>query len=227
MTSSQLEPGRRHRRRRRPRRSRGDVRADQAGQARPAPRPGEREEPRRPGVLVARRPVPRRLPRAATQRHQGLPRAGAAGLAGLGRSSTATARTTGRASGPRRTSTSRPARSGATSTTSGCACCRSSAGPSAGTVGRSGTATPCPRFHLTWGTGPEVVRVFAEPVLEAASRGLVDIRYRHQVDELVVEDGAAVGVRGTVLAPADRGPRRRLQPRPRPASSSCAPRPWS
>ncbi|WP_420034310.1 FAD-binding dehydrogenase [Streptomyces sp. cg28] len=71
----------------------------------------------------------------------------------------------------------------------------------------SGTATghgnSVPRFHLTWGTGPEVVRVFREPVLEAAERGLVTFEYRHQVDELIVEDGAAVGVRGSLLAPSD------------------------
>lgn len=69
-----------------------------------------------------------------------------------------------------------------------------------------GTATghgnSVPRFHLTWGTGPEVVRVFVEPVLAAAARGLVTFAYRHRVDELVVEGGAAVGVRGTVLAPS-------------------------
>ncbi|MFI6878599.1 FAD-binding dehydrogenase [Streptomyces sp. NPDC050400] len=71
----------------------------------------------------------------------------------------------------------------------------------------SGTATghgnSVPRFHITWGTGPEVVRVFREPVLEAAERGLVTFKYRHQVDELIVEDGAAVGVRGSLLAPSD------------------------
>ncbi|MDI2130906.1 FAD-binding dehydrogenase [Yinghuangia seranimata] len=70
-----------------------------------------------------------------------------------------------------------------------------------------GTATghgnSVPRFHLTWGTGPEVVRVFLEPVMAAAARGLVTFRHRHRVDGLVVEGGAAVGVRGTVLAPAE------------------------
>ena len=67
----------------------------------------------------------------------------------------------------------------------------------------SGHGNSVPRFHLTWGTGPEVVRVFREPVLAAAARGLVAFRYRHQVDELIVEDGSAVvGVRGTVLAPS-------------------------
>jgi predicted oxidoreductase len=66
-----------------------------------------------------------------------------------------------------------------------------------------GHGNSVPRFHLTWGTGPEVVRIFAEPVLEAERRGLVEFRFRHQVDELLVEDGAVVGVRGSVLEPTD------------------------
>lgn len=67
----------------------------------------------------------------------------------------------------------------------------------------SGHGNSVPRFHLTWGTGPEVVRVFAEPVLEAEKQGLVKFGFRHQVDELLVEDGACVGVRGTILEPSD------------------------
>ncbi|MGG2461758.1 FAD-binding dehydrogenase [Streptomyces sp. RGM 3693] len=67
----------------------------------------------------------------------------------------------------------------------------------------TGHGNSVPRFHLTWGTGPEVVRVFAEPVRAAAERGLVVFRHRHRVDELIVEDGAAVGVRGTTLEPSD------------------------
>ena len=59
-----------------------------------------------------------------------------------------------------------------------------------------------PRFHVTNGTGPEVVRIFAEPVLEAASRGQVTFLFRHQVDDLIVENGAAVGVRGSLLEPS-------------------------
>jgi predicted oxidoreductase len=65
-----------------------------------------------------------------------------------------------------------------------------------------GHGNSVPRFHLTWGTGPEVVRVFAEPLLDAERDGLVSFAFRHRVDELVVEGGAAVGVRGTVLEPA-------------------------
>ncbi|WP_019549070.1 FAD-binding dehydrogenase [Streptomyces sulphureus] len=71
----------------------------------------------------------------------------------------------------------------------------------------SGHGNSVPRFHLAWGTGPEVVRVFREPVQAAAARGLVRFAHRHRVEELLVEDGAAVGVRGSVLAadPAARG----------------------
>jgi uncharacterized protein len=67
----------------------------------------------------------------------------------------------------------------------------------------SGHGNSVPRFHLTWGTGPEVVRVFLEPVLRGEEAGLVRFAFRHQVDDLVVEDGAVVGVRGTVLADDD------------------------
>jgi predicted oxidoreductase len=66
-----------------------------------------------------------------------------------------------------------------------------------------GHGNSVPRFHLTWGTGPEVVRIFAEPVEAAEKQGLVRFGFRHQVDELVVDGGAVVGVRGTLLAPDD------------------------
>jgi uncharacterized protein len=69
-----------------------------------------------------------------------------------------------------------------------------------------GTATghgnSVPRFHIAWGTGPEVVRVFLEPVEAAERAGQVAFKHRHQVDEIIVEGGAAVGVRGSVLAPS-------------------------
>ena len=70
-----------------------------------------------------------------------------------------------------------------------------------------GHGNSVPRFHITWGTGPEVVRVFAEPVLAAEQRGLVEFAFRHRVDELIVEDDVVVGVAGSVLEPteAERG----------------------
>jgi predicted oxidoreductase len=71
--------------------------------------------------------------------------------------------------------------------------------------GRSGGhGNSVPRFHLTWGTGPEVVRVFVEPVKKAAEEGLVEFMFRHRVDEIIKdENGRAVGVRGVVLEPND------------------------
>jgi len=66
-----------------------------------------------------------------------------------------------------------------------------------------GHGNSVPRFHITWGTGPGLVEIFARKVLAAADRGLVTVKYRHQVDELVVTDGAVTGVRGTVLEPTD------------------------
>ncbi|WJY67670.1 FAD-binding dehydrogenase [Corynebacterium auris] len=64
----------------------------------------------------------------------------------------------------------------------------------------SGHGNSVPRFHVTWGTGPEVVRVFREPVLRAAEEGRVEFRFRHRVDQLIVEGGRVVGVRGARLA---------------------------
>ncbi|GGN98234.1 FAD-binding dehydrogenase [Nocardia rhizosphaerihabitans] len=66
-----------------------------------------------------------------------------------------------------------------------------------------GHGNSVPRFHLTWGTGPEVLRVFLEPVLVGEARGLVRFAFRHRVDELIVDDGAVTGIRGSVLAPSE------------------------
>lgn len=71
----------------------------------------------------------------------------------------------------------------------------------------SGHGNTVPRFHLTWGTGPEVVRVFREPVERAEQAGKVEFKFRHRVDGIIVEDGRAVGVKGVKLADdsSDRG----------------------
>jgi predicted oxidoreductase len=70
-----------------------------------------------------------------------------------------------------------------------------------GGYGAIGHGNSVPRFHIAWGTGPGVVEPFARRVREAAARGLVDLRFRHRVDELSVTDGVVDGVAGTVLAP--------------------------
>ena len=71
----------------------------------------------------------------------------------------------------------------------------------------SGHGNPVPRFHITWGTGPGILEPFVKMVREGAANGLVTLRFRHRVDELIVENGAVVGARGVVLADdgAERG----------------------
>ncbi|MFA4927584.1 MAG: FAD-binding dehydrogenase [Patulibacter sp.] len=70
-----------------------------------------------------------------------------------------------------------------------------------------GHGNSVPRFHLTWGVGPAVIRPFVEKLRVAAASGHLELRFRHRVDELVISDGAVTGVRGAVLEPAaeDRG----------------------
>ena len=75
-----------------------------------------------------------------------------------------------------------------------------------GGYGAIGHGNSVPRFHITWGTGPGVVAPFERRVRAGVDAGLAELRFRHQVDELIVEDGAAVGVRGTLLQP-DSAPR--------------------
>ncbi len=64
-----------------------------------------------------------------------------------------------------------------------------------------------PRFHITWGTGPGVLAPFVRRVRAGVDAGLVTLAFRHRVDELIVESGAVVGARGTILATdaAERG----------------------
>ncbi|MDQ1735731.1 MAG: uncharacterized protein QOH56_1982 [Pseudonocardiales bacterium] len=63
----------------------------------------------------------------------------------------------------------------------------------------TGQGNSVPRFHVTWGTGPAVIEPFVRRVRQAEAEGRVSFRFRHQVDELSVTDGAVDGVRGTVL----------------------------
>ncbi|MDF8265997.1 FAD-binding dehydrogenase [Luteipulveratus flavus] len=65
----------------------------------------------------------------------------------------------------------------------------------------TGHGNSVPRFHIAWGTGTGVVKPFVESTLAAAQQGHLTFHHRHRVDELIVEGGAVVGVRGTVLAP--------------------------
>src|SRR3954464_15812056 len=66
----------------------------------------------------------------------------------------------------------------------------------------TGHGNSVPRFHVVWGTGPGVVEPFERRVREAAARGLVELRFRHRVDELTASAGTVDGVAGKVLEPS-------------------------
>ncbi|MEM1074932.1 MAG: FAD-binding dehydrogenase [Pseudomonadota bacterium] len=57
-----------------------------------------------------------------------------------------------------------------------------------------------PRFHLTWGTGPGVLAPFIRRCQAHADAGRIRFAYRHQVDRIEIQNGAATGVSGTLLA---------------------------
>ena len=84
-----------------------------------------------------------------------------------------------------------------------------------------GHGNSVPRFHITWGTGPGVVAPFERRVREAAARGLVELRFRHRVDELHDQRRRRrPACAGTVLAPSARRARRGERAARRPATSS-------
>jgi uncharacterized protein len=62
-----------------------------------------------------------------------------------------------------------------------------------------GHGNSVPRFHITWGTGPALVDIFARRLLDCP---MVRLAHRHRVDELIVEHDTVTGVRGTVLEPS-------------------------
>lgn len=66
-----------------------------------------------------------------------------------------------------------------------------------------GHGNSVPRFHLTWGTGPGLVEPFARRLAAHREAGRIALRTRHAVEDLLVEEGRVVGVRGSVLAPDD------------------------
>jgi predicted oxidoreductase len=67
----------------------------------------------------------------------------------------------------------------------------------------TGPGNSVPRFHIVWGTGPGIVEPFARRVRAAVDAGLVELRFRHRVAELVITAGAVTGVRGEVLEASD------------------------
>jgi predicted oxidoreductase len=67
----------------------------------------------------------------------------------------------------------------------------------------TGHGNSVPRFHITWGTGPGVLAPFLRRVEAAVASGLVEPRFRHQVDAVITENGTVTGVSGTILEPSE------------------------
>ncbi|SLN20798.1 FAD-binding dehydrogenase [Ruegeria meonggei] len=63
-----------------------------------------------------------------------------------------------------------------------------------------GHGNSVPRFHITWGTGPGVLEHFKRRVHEHISAGLIQLKFRHQVSHIIMQNGTAKGVSGEVLA---------------------------
>lgn len=63
-----------------------------------------------------------------------------------------------------------------------------------------GHGNSVPRFHITWGTGPGIVKPFVERVQRARADGLLEFKPRHQVNELITKKGTVIGIAGAILA---------------------------
>ena len=160
-------------------------------------RPGERRQHRRAGVLVVRRAVLRRQPRTAQAGHSRQSRTRAAGLAGH--------RGVRPARGPlaaavgarlRRLRRGGEAQSGCGN--AGCRSSRWSAGPSGAATTHADTATRCRASTSPGGPAPRSSRCSHAGCGTPTGSTFA---HRHRVDELIVEDGSVVGVRGAVLEP--------------------------
>lgn len=66
-----------------------------------------------------------------------------------------------------------------------------------------GHGNSVPRFHVTWGTGPGVLKPFEDRVLEAEKAGKVTFGFRHRVTGFDLRNGQVAGVSGDILAPDD------------------------
>ncbi|SNV17948.1 KsdD-like steroid dehydrogenase MSMEG_5835 [Dermatophilus congolensis] len=66
-----------------------------------------------------------------------------------------------------------------------------------------GHGNSVPRFHITRGTGPALVKIFERRIRKHAKNDRIRFAFRHRVDELITTNGAVTGVRCAILAPDD------------------------
>lgn len=68
----------------------------------------------------------------------------------------------------------------------------------------TGHGNSVPRFHVSWGTGTGVVKPFVDKAYEAKRKGLLQMKFRHRVTELIMENGKTKGLRGDILENDDK-----------------------
>ncbi|SHM38958.1 hypothetical protein SAMN05444360_11192 [Chryseobacterium carnipullorum] len=68
----------------------------------------------------------------------------------------------------------------------------------------TGHGNSVPRFHVSWGTGTGVVKPFVDKAYEAQEKGLLQMKFRHRVTELILENDKIKGVKGDILENDDK-----------------------
>ena len=68
-----------------------------------------------------------------------------------------------------------------------------------GGYGAIGHGNSVPRFHITWGTGPGIIAPFVHRVREAEKKDIIQFKFRHRVNDLIMVNGKITGVSGTIL----------------------------
>lgn len=68
----------------------------------------------------------------------------------------------------------------------------------------TGHGNSVPRFHVSWGTGTGVVKPFVSKAYEAQEKGLLQMKFRHRVTELILENDKIKGVKGDILENDDK-----------------------
>ncbi|MGV6943764.1 FAD-binding dehydrogenase [Sphingobacterium kyonggiense] len=63
-----------------------------------------------------------------------------------------------------------------------------------------GHGNSVPRFHITWGTGPGVIKPFVDHALEMEIQGLLEFKFRHQVTDIKIEGNQVKSISGNILA---------------------------
>ena len=62
-----------------------------------------------------------------------------------------------------------------------------------------GHGNSVPRFHITWGTGPGVLKPFVDRAREFEKQGLISFKFRHRVTKLNKSAKQMTGVSGEIL----------------------------